>query len=68
MPLVENRGGSSDMLKGPLGLWPFPLLNVLLAFLSKAKGGSSSRSLRLIEFVRDGEGRIIQILEREASG
>lgn len=56
------------MLKGPLGLWPFPLLNVLLAFLSKAKGGSSSRSLRLIEFVRDGEGRIIQILEREAFG
>ena len=53
---------------GILGLWPWPLVNLLLALVERTKGGVSvapARKGTILEVVRDERGRIIEIFERE---
>lgn len=55
---------------GPLGLWPFPLLNVFLRFLQRLRELRYREYRRpsrvtLLEFVRDREGRVIQLISTE---
>lgn len=51
--------GSNDMITGPLGIWPFPLLNLLM---QNAQSGSS---VTVTEIHRDEDGRIQTIEEFE---
>lgn len=54
--------------RGPLGLWPWPLVNLILAFaLSLARGarGGGSPRTRVYQLVRDDKGRIVEIVEVE---
>jgi len=65
---VESE--SSDYITGPLGIWPFPLLNVLIQVFERLRQTSvprpsRRRRLSVYEFVRDEKGRILQIIERE---
>ena len=60
-------------IRGPLGLWPFPLLNFLLALLSQASARSQAVTAdspgprkRIYQLVRDEKGRIVEIVEIEA--
>jgi len=56
---------------GPMGLWYFPILNILLRFLERLQELRSSHYARgrmrvtVLEFIRDREGRVIQILGTE---
>jgi len=53
-------------IKGPLGIWPFPLINAFLMIIIAVKSGvKGEKRQKLYEFVRDERGRIIQILEYE---
>lgn len=51
-----------DEIEGPLGIWPWPVLNTLIAISDK---GSESNSLTVTEVHRDSEGRIVSIEEVE---
>lgn len=58
-------------IRGPLGLWPFPLLNFLLELIEVMKQQSmeekeSRPRKRIYQLVRDEKGRIIEIVEVEA--
>jgi|YelNatPaOPRAMG01_1025707.scaffolds.fasta_scaffold141535_2 hypothetical protein len=55
-------------IKGPFGLWPYPILNVILLFILALTSRSTvpeRRSIKTYQFVRDEKGRIIEILEIE---
>lgn len=56
---------------GPLGIWPWPLVNILLAIAESIRArsvGSAAQvfprvATRRTEYVRDAQGRIIEKLE-----
>lgn len=62
-------------IRGPLGIWFFPLLNLVYLFLlgifnrlfSQGIEARPRKRTVIYEIVRDKEGRIIEILEREVS-
>lgn len=63
-----ERASSHPVIVGPLGLWPFPLLNVLLQVVLILRGAYVSAPLRrrrmvTYEVVRDERGRIVEIVE-----
>lgn len=76
--LQRSRNVDAVLLfQGPLGLWPWPFVNLVLAVVNKLGGGSrkqDTRSLfpetatRRIEYIRDGTGRIIEKLEEITLG
>lgn len=60
---------SEDIVTGPLGLWPFPLLNIILTSVSE-QGRSVTQTrqqtkLTVTEVRRDEDGRIQAIEEFE---
>lgn len=65
----EERG---RYIVGPLGIWPFFVLNALLMFVERLRSmrydAPQPKRPKVYEFVRDEKGRIIQIVEWEAGG
>lgn len=49
-------GGLSDQITGPLGLWNFPILNLIL-------GNTQQDDVVITEVVRNDEGRIVALEE-----
>lgn len=57
-----------QMIRGPFGFWPFPMLNALiqLVFLLKSiQQPPSKAGIRTYQLVRDEKGRIVEIVEIE---
>ncbi len=58
-------------ITGPFGIWPFPVLNVLLQFIQALKAVRETvyptrrKRLTVYEVVRDEKGRIMEITEHE---
>jgi hypothetical protein len=55
---------------GPLGLWIFPLVNLILAIVESIRVRTyqvpqPKRRMTVFDITRDREGRIISIIERE---
>lgn len=48
---------SSDQIQGPLGIWPFPILNALFT--------NTNKTVEITEINRDEDGRIQSIEEIE---
>lgn len=48
-----------DKIQGPLGIWPFPILNTLIAISNR----NSSTGLKTLEVHRDENGRITSVEE-----
>jgi hypothetical protein len=68
--LREEVGGQTQILiRGPLGLWPFPILNALIIVIQlivSAKQSLPSEGkpkARTYNIVRDERGRIVSIEE-----
>ena len=61
-------------VEGPLGLWPWPILNAVLAFLYALRAlraraaARPRRRLVTYEIVRDERGRIVEIVEHSVEG
>ena len=60
--------GGRSYFKGPLGLWPWPLFNVLLAMVETIRGRTYRGAFpkvatRRTEYIRNAEGRIIERYE-----
>ena len=58
-------------IRGPLGIWPFPILNFILALVSQLQAQQASEEhrgprKRIYQLVRDEKGRITEIVEIEA--
>lgn len=58
--IVSLESSDTDRISGPLGLWPFPILNLL-----RERIGGGGASVRVTEVVRDEQGRIQSIEEFE---
>lgn len=56
---VQATEQTDNIITGPLGIWPFPILNILL----NAGGQESESQLVVTEVVRDEDGRIQAIEE-----
>jgi len=62
-----------EYITGPLGIWPWPILNVILRFIHALRRKTyvtptvEKRKRRTVihEVVRDEKGRIVEIVERE---
>lgn len=58
-----------ERIQGPIFGWPFPILNAVLQFLTRLRDLREPRMRRsrvtLVEFVRDREGRVLQIVGTE---
>ena len=61
-------------IKGPMGIWPYPLLNVILAFIfaltmmRQGQAGASDEGKprrKIYQLLRDDKGRIVEIVEVE---
>ncbi len=76
--VIQRPVGDSQILfQGPLGLWPWPFVNLVLAVVNKLSGGGGRQDMRSlfpetatrrIEYIRDGTGRIIEKLEEITLG
>lgn len=74
-PLVveESSSSSEEYIRGPLKIWPWPLLNVILAFIKRLRGmsrrtqrGQRRKRLTIYSLNRDpATGYITDIIERE---
>lgn len=56
------------VIRGPFGIWPFPILNALLQFIALLRSLQQPvrrAGIRTYQFVRDEKGRIIEIVEIE---
>jgi hypothetical protein len=53
-------------IQGPLGIWPFPIMNAIVM----SQGGSSSPSVTEHNVVRDSQGRIerVEVIEGLGDG
>lgn len=49
----------ADKIEGPLGIWPFPIINAIIAI----SNGGAGDSLTVTEVHRDDDGRITSIEE-----
>jgi len=60
-----------EWIVGPFGIWPWPLLNVLVQLIKRLRTigrttvAKRRKRLAITELVRDEYGRIIQVVERE---
>jgi len=69
-PLPEYES-SREWFRGPLGIWPWPIVNLLLALIEAIKAKSyvpptqvfPRTASRRVEYIRDREGRIIEKYE-----
>ena len=78
MHVLPQRGNvdATILFQGPLGLWPWPFVNLVLAVVTNLGGGRqvSTQQLfpptatRRIEYIRDNTGRIIEKLEEVSFG
>jgi hypothetical protein len=53
------------VLRGPLGLWPFPILNFLLSILQVSSLQTSrltAQNVETWELVRDERGRLVNVV------
>jgi len=76
--LQRSRNVDAALLfQGRLGLWPWPLVNLVLAVVNKLGGGGRRQDMRSlfpetatrrIEYIRDNTGRIIEKLEEITLG
>ena len=57
-------------ITGPLGIWPFPLLNFLLEVVRAFRGqeGTKLSNIERWEAYRDEKGRLIVEVHREVEG
>jgi len=70
-PDYESRESSREWFRGPLGIWPWPIVNLLLALIEAIKAKSyvpptqvfPRTASRRVEYIRDKEGRIIEKYE-----
>lgn len=58
------------LIRGPFGLWTFPILNALIIIVINLRGypttnTSEKKGIKTYQFVRDEKGRIIEIVEIE---
>lgn len=55
----------TDEIRGPLGIWPFPILNALIK-ISSGGDSSSSVDIETYDVHRDNQGRIqsIEIIKK----
>jgi len=62
-PVRQVRGA----IVGPLGIWPFPLLTILLALIERlgagrmGYGGRTRPVMKITQVIRDKEGRLQEI-------
>jgi len=66
--MVNVTERSGDIITGPLGLWPFPVLNIILTSVSEQSRSSTKlkqTKLTVTEVRRDENGRIQAIEEFE---
>lgn len=79
LPTSVTSGGGLEQIRGPLGIWPWPILNVLLQLIKALRNIVSSSyiqspatpkrgGVKVYELVRDEKGRIIEILEHFTEG
>jgi hypothetical protein len=64
---------TSQSITGPLGIWPCPILNILIQLIERLRGLRSTSqppqaylpkvATRRTEYIRDSQGRIIEKLE-----
>lgn len=52
----KDREGKMTKIEGPLGIWPFPVLNTLIEI-----SGDSSEEAKIVEVNRDDNGQIQSI-------
>ncbi|RLJ01971.1 MAG: hypothetical protein DRP11_03630 [Candidatus Aenigmatarchaeota archaeon] len=70
--VVESGGQEFPWFRGPLGIWPWPLVNLILAIIysirSRAAPTAAPRkpTKKIYSIIRDKEGRIVEIVELEA--
>jgi hypothetical protein len=71
-PSAESYRSDGEVIRGPLGIWFFPILNALLRFIRALRRQPTptvqpERRRRMVihEIVRDEKGRIVEIVERE---
>jgi hypothetical protein len=69
-PSIVYRQNEQRWIVGPLGIWPYPIINVFLQIILIFRGQTSEpktifprTASRRIEYVRDHEGRIIEKYE-----
>lgn len=68
--MVKAKEVEVVAVRGPLGLWPFPILNVLVQLILVLRvvyqqPSAGRAGIRTYQFVRDEKGRIIEIVEVE---
>lgn len=73
LQLQPRQQTTGTSFTGPLGLWAWPLVNLILALAESKRAQAPAsvipeqrRRMSLWDITRDREGRIISILEREA--
>lgn len=72
-PIMQRSSSDLAQFRGILGIWPFPIINLLLALLQGAgsraypsyREPERRRRMSVWELSRDSEGRIREIIERE---
>lgn len=70
--VMEREAPMKSFFQGPLGLWPWPMINLILTLSNRPGryGGHSSprRRLSIYTMERDEKGRITALIEREVNG
>jgi hypothetical protein len=68
----ETEEAREEYIRGPLGIWPYPILNVLLQFIRRIREATvaPSKPVRrrrtvVYEIIRDERGRLSSIEEHE---
>jgi len=74
-PVQIETYREEEIIRGPLGVWPWPILNVILRFIRALRKTQVQptvpvekphrKRMTIHEIIRDERGRIIEIVERE---
>jgi hypothetical protein len=69
---TETEEAREEYIRGPLGIWPYPILNVLLQFIRRIREATVApakpvrrRRTAVYEIIRDERGRLSSIEEHE---
>jgi len=73
-PSEEALEGERPYFTGPLGIWPWPIVNLILALVDLTRSSVRAQTPATVryfpkvarrrrEYIRDGSGRIMEILE-----
>ena len=67
--IVSNGMDGRTFIRGPLGIWFFPLLNAFLQFIYALRrlnyGPIDGGNKKIYQLIRDENGRIVEIVEVE---